>query len=175
MLSAGHAALQTFIADHLMSLGWTVMPEVSFAYYSDRGSIDILAWHADSRTLLVIEIKTEIVDVPDLLHVADRKRRVAPRIARDRGLRPSQIATWLVVADSSVNRARARRFAALLRASFPVGTREMWKWVAQPTGTVGGLSFVSIYNPDGVKQRVTSRKRVRVPKGRQSKRDSEST
>lgn len=36
------------------------MPEVSFSIYGQRGVIDILAWHAATRSLLVIELKTEM-------------------------------------------------------------------------------------------------------------------
>ncbi len=60
-------------------------PEVSFAVYGERGVIDILAWHPGERALLVIELKTEIVDIQDLIGTVDRKRRLARVVARDRG------------------------------------------------------------------------------------------
>lgn len=49
------------------------MPEVSFSIYGERGVIDLLAWHGPSRTLLVIELKTEVVDAAEMLGVLDRK------------------------------------------------------------------------------------------------------
>ncbi len=55
-------------------------------------SIDLLAWHAPTRTLLVIEIKTELVDVGDLLSVMDRKVRLAPEIGAGRRWRPRRVA-----------------------------------------------------------------------------------
>lgn len=86
MLSARHSTLQDVVARWLISLpGWTVVPEVSFAIYAERGVIDLLAWHAPTETLLVIEVKTEIVDLQDVLGVLDRKTRLASRFARERG------------------------------------------------------------------------------------------
>ena len=46
----------------LLSLGWQVLPEVSFSHYGDRGSIDVLAWRDDH--LLVIEVKGSIAAAP---------------------------------------------------------------------------------------------------------------
>ena len=51
-----HAAMTDLVARWLTSLGWEVAPEVSFSYYGERGSSDLLCWHAASRTLLVVEI-----------------------------------------------------------------------------------------------------------------------
>ena len=44
-------------AELLQSLGWQTRSEVSYSVYGERGSIDVLAWHAPSRTLLVVEVK----------------------------------------------------------------------------------------------------------------------
>jgi Holliday junction resolvase-like predicted endonuclease len=164
MLNAGHAGLQNEVAAWLVKQGWSVFPEVSFAYFGERGSIDLLAWHAPTRTLLIIEIKTELVDISDLLHVSDRKLRLAPRVARDRGMNPAVIATWLVVADTSANRRRAGQHTELLRAAFPARTVEMRRWVASPTGRVAGLSFWANSNPGGAKHKAAARKRVRLAK-----------
>jgi hypothetical protein len=62
-----------------------VVPEVSFSIFGERGVIDVLAWHAATRTILVIELKTVIADVNELIGNVDRKRRLAPRVAAERG------------------------------------------------------------------------------------------
>ena len=63
-----------------------VAPEgAPFSVYGERGVIDMLIWHPARRALLVVELKTEIVDVNELLGTLDRKRRLAKRIARERG------------------------------------------------------------------------------------------
>lgn len=79
LINAGHSALHEKVAQYLAELGgWEIAPEVSFAIYGERGIIDILAWHAASLTLLVIEFKTEIVDVQATLGTFDRKIRLPP-------------------------------------------------------------------------------------------------
>ena len=58
LLTADHAALHEAIARHFAGLsGWEIAPEVTFNVYGERGVIDILAWHAAGRALLIIELK----------------------------------------------------------------------------------------------------------------------
>ena len=40
--------------------------EVSFSVYGERGSIDILAFHASTGSLLVIEIKSVVPDMQSI-------------------------------------------------------------------------------------------------------------
>ena len=122
------------VARALLSIpGWVLAPEVSFSVYGERGVIDILAWHAATRTLLVIELKTEIVDVNEVMGTLDRKRRLAPMIARERGWIPAHVAVWLVVAGSSTNRRRVRSHGTTLRAAFPT-RRQTIGSLAAPAG-----------------------------------------
>jgi hypothetical protein len=65
--------------------GWSVVAEVSFAIYGERGVVDLLAWHEATDSLVVIELKTAIVDIDEILGTLDRKRRLAVRIAAERG------------------------------------------------------------------------------------------
>jgi Holliday junction resolvase-like predicted endonuclease len=110
MLAAGHAALHEEVAAALLAEpGWRVLPEVSFSIWGERGVIDILAWHEPTRSLLVIELKTELVDFNELLGTLDRKSRLARQIAAERGwTNPSSVSVWVVVVDSSTSRRRAR-------------------------------------------------------------------
>jgi hypothetical protein len=122
--------------------GWLADPEVSFSIYGERGVIDILAWHAPTRTLLVVELKTELVDVNDLMGSCDRKRRLAIEIARQRGWDPSSVSTWVLLADSRTNRRALAHHASVLRAKFPVDGRGVRRWLGRPTGPINGLSFL---------------------------------
>ena len=79
---------------------WVAVPEVTFSIFGERGAIDILAWHAPTRSLLVIVLKTELVDVQETVGTLDRKVRLATRIARERGWDPLTVSTWLLVAES---------------------------------------------------------------------------
>jgi transcriptional regulator with XRE-family HTH domain len=60
LVDRGHAALAEALIHRLEGDGWTVAPEVSFSDFGDRGSVDLLAWHPATRTLLVVELKTEL-------------------------------------------------------------------------------------------------------------------
>ncbi len=146
MLSAGHSALNEAVSRRLVDLdGWEFAPEVSFSIFGERGVIDILAWHAASRSLLVIELKTELVDFNELLGTIDRKRRHAAEIARERGwlARASSVSVWVIVADSSTSRRRAADHATMLRAAFPLDGRAIRSWLARPGRAIGCLSFWS--------------------------------
>jgi transcriptional regulator with XRE-family HTH domain len=60
LLSRRHSLLaESFAAFVGSQPGWTVEPEVSFSIYGGRGVVDLLAWHAATVHLLVIELKTE--------------------------------------------------------------------------------------------------------------------
>ena len=142
-LSAAHSRLHEQVARRLGSLsGWEFAPEVSFSMWGERGVIDILAWHAPTRSLLVIELKTELVDLNELLGTLDRKVRLATKVAAGRGwLRPSSVSVWLVVVDSSTSRHRAREHGTMLRSALPDDGRTMRRWLARPSGRVAALSF----------------------------------
>lgn len=173
MLSAGHSALNEAVSRRLVDLdGWEFAPEVSFSIFGERGVIDILAWHAASRSLIVIELKTELVDFNELIGTIDRKRRHAAEIARERGwlAQASSVSVWVIVADSSTNRRRAADHATMLRAAFPLDGRAIRSWLARPVGAIGCLSFWSSSLPGTATApspaiRAT-RHRIRVPRER---------
>jgi transcriptional regulator with XRE-family HTH domain len=96
LLNARHSALHEQVARNLARrAGWIFQPEVSFAFFSERGVIDILAFHPARRALLVIELKTDIADVNELVGTIDRKARHALKIAAERG--------WAVGPDVTVS------------------------------------------------------------------------
>jgi hypothetical protein len=104
---ADHSALADAWARWLESNGWLVRPEISFNRYGDRGRIDLLAYHPIARALLVIEVKTAIVDVQELLGTLDVKTRVARFVAADVGWHAVAVVPCLLVADSSTARRAA--------------------------------------------------------------------
>ena len=142
LLGARHSALHEAVATRFATLpGWTAVPEVTFSIYGERGAIDVLAWHEPTRTLLVIELKTEIVDVQELIGTLDRKRRLAPKIAAERGWRPAVVATWVILAEGRTNRRRVDAHRTVLRAALPADGQAMQAWLSVPTGTIAALSF----------------------------------
>lgn len=162
LLNAGHSAMHELVVGILTAAGWEVVPERSFSIWGERGIVDLLAWHAPSRTLLVVELKTEIVDVQRLIGTVDRYRRLAPAIVRDLRWEPAAVATWVAVAESPTNRRRVREHAAVLRAAFPADGRAVAGWLRHPTGALRALSFLSNARvADRIAAR-SSRRRVRA-------------
>ena len=144
LLASGHSALHESVARHLGGLhGWQFASEVSFSNYADRGVIDLLAWHEPTRSLLVIELKTEFVDMNELIGTLDRKFRNAAQIARERGwlADAASVSLWVIVADSSTNRRRATEHTTMLRHAYPVDGRAIRGWLRKPSGPVRCLSF----------------------------------
>jgi transcriptional regulator with XRE-family HTH domain len=144
LTNARHAALAEFVVTWLAKLdGWTVRPEVSFAFYADRGIVDVLGWHPARAAVLIVELKTEIVDVGELLGTLDRKRRVARQIAEQLGWRATGVGVCLLIADSMTNRRRVDAHAATLRAALPGDGRTLRRWLGEPIGDLRAMRFVS--------------------------------
>jgi len=149
LLNARHSELHELVARHIAQLpDWVAQPEVSFAVYGERGVIDILAWHPGRRALLVIELKTDIADVNELIGTVDRKGRLAQQIALERGwIRrdqpPPSVSIWVIVADGATNRRRVGAHQAMLRAAFPTDGRSVRGWLRDPRRPIRALSFCS--------------------------------
>jgi hypothetical protein len=140
---------------------WHNAPEVSFAIYGERGVIDILAWHASSRILLVIELKIEVVDVNELMGKVDVKGRLAAQIARKLGWDPVTVGAWVIVSDSCTNRRGLRQHASVLRAAFPTDGRSIEGWLKRPAGPIACLSFWSTTHEQDPYASFAAVKRVR--------------
>lgn len=170
VMNANHAALHESLARHLESLpGWIWRPEVSFSIYGERGVVDILAWHSESRSLLIIELKTLLVDPQELTATMGRRVRLGRRIAEEQGWKPVTVSAWVVVQDGSTNRRRGAAHAGILRAAFPLDGRAMRRWLRDPVGRVSVLSFWSDVAPTPVRTTTTQTRRVRRPASGQSR------
>ena len=111
----------------------------------------------------MIELKTEIVDVQDLLGSVDRKRRLVAKVVRERGWIPLAVATWVLVADGSTNRRRVRDHQRMLRAALPASGWEMRRWLRAPDGAIDALSFLSDARGGGLMRSRRPQKRIRPP------------
>jgi len=164
LLDARHAAMHETMAVLLGSLdGWQFEPEVSFSIYGERGIIDVLAWHPGRRMLLVIELKTEIVEVSGLLGSMDRRRRLAPQIAARFGWAAVAVSTWVVVADSRTNRRALAAHANVLRAKMPIDGRGIAGWLRDPAKRFDALSFLPHRHAVTVRRPVAPVRRVQAP------------
>ena len=138
----------------LRGLGWIVLPEVTFSIYGERGSIDVLAFHPATGSLLVIEVKSAVPDVQATLAGLDRKRRLAPRIAREDGWRVTSVSAWLVLPNDRTARRRVEAHEATFRAALPGATLDMRRWAKAPHGAVAGVVFVSAMQGAGSRHRI---------------------
>ncbi len=121
---AAHASIVERVAFVLRARGWEVVVEFSFNRYGERGSVDLVGWHAPTRTLLIVEVKTALVDLQDLLGTLDRKRRVVPlELARERGWRATQVGVILAARATSSSRRIVQRHAATFGAALPSSNR----------------------------------------------------
>ncbi len=166
VLDERHARLLGATARWLAGLGWTTMAEVSYSEWGERGSIDLLAWHEATGTLLVIEIKTELVSLEATLRKHDEKVRLAPRVARERlGWLARTTARLIVFPDDRTERARIAAQAAVLEPAYPVRAYAARRWCRLPTGPFSGLLFLKA-DPDRRRRPINGpRLRVSAPNG----------
>ena len=144
LLDERHADLVGRVTVMLRRHGWEVVPEATYSEFGERGSIDLLAWHARTRTLLVVEVKTEITSIEETLRRHDAKVRLAPKLARDRfGDTPRVVARLLVIAEGPTNRRRIGRSAPVLDAAYPHRGGLVRTWLRSPVRGMAGLLFVT--------------------------------
>lgn len=155
--TADHAALVEAIVRELLALGWEARVEVSFSELGERGFIDILAWHAPTRTLLVIEVKTQIVDVGETAGVLDRKRRLGPRVAAALGWDPAHVSTALVVRKTRTNERLVADHRATFAGLLPLGTRSFRAWLRHPKGVIGAVAFWAVVSASNSRRRAVGR------------------
>jgi transcriptional regulator with XRE-family HTH domain len=162
LLDEAHAGIVEELVEWLRTHGWEVAVEVSFSRYGERGSIDVLAWNPGRRALAVFEVKSVTPDMQAMLVALDRKARLGPAIARDRGWHPAVVARILVLADTSTNRRRLGRFGSMIDAALPAGTREVRRWLEDPRAPgIAGVWFLAHDRPTA---RISGgRRRVRPP------------
>ena len=164
LLDEGHATLVDLVVSVLGTAGWEVALEVTFNQYGDRGAIDVLGWHPAGRSLLIVEVKSTIPDAQATLAPLDRKARLGPKVARDRGWDPATVSRLLVVTESPTNRRRVERFGELFAAALPARNREVRRWLHAPRGAISGLLFFSNVNEASTRRSTAGRIRVRPPR-----------
>jgi transcriptional regulator with XRE-family HTH domain len=142
MLYEDHSAIVEAVTRRLRREGWDTAAEVTFSVYGERGSIDILAWHPPTRSLLVIEVKTMIASAEETLRRLDVKVRLARQVGQERfSASAESVARLLVVADTTTNRRRVARLVAT--GATTMGTnRQVRRWLRSPSGDLRGTLFV---------------------------------
>jgi transcriptional regulator with XRE-family HTH domain len=164
LLDEGHARLVDVFTGRLRAIGWDVAIEATFSVYGERGSIDVLAFHPATRSLLVVEVKTVVPDLQSMIATLDRKTRLGPGIAADRGWSCGSVSRLLVVERGSTSRDRVRRMGAAFATAFPQRGAVVRPWLVSPSDAISGLMFVRSANPGSVTVPLAGRQRVRTPR-----------
>ena len=167
LLDADHAQLSATVVRRLQADGWETRIEVTYADRGSSGSIDILAFHRATQTLLVIEVKTEVPSAEATLRKLDEKVRIAAAVARDRfGWLAKTVSELLVLQDTSTNRRRIAMHAPLFDSALPDSGTHVRRWLASPSGRLVGLLFLSPSTGSTVITRRGGRHRIRHGSGR---------
>ncbi len=164
LLDERHAATVDVVVAIFRRCGWEVDVEVSFSIYGERGSIDVVGRHRPTGFLAVVEVKASIGDVNQTVIGLDRKARLAPRIAVERGWACTGVARLLAIADNRTSRSRVARHDVTFMTAFPLRGRACLAWLNAPIRPVpSGLLFARL--PD---VRSTDRMRQRLRPKRSS-------
>jgi transcriptional regulator with XRE-family HTH domain len=164
LLDEDHAHLVGRCAAVLRKDGWATDLEYTFNVYGERGSVDIVAWHAGTRSLLIVEVKSSIVDLQDLLSTVDRKVRLVPAlVAAQHGWRPTVVSKLVFAPATTRNRRIIAEHESVLHVAFPARGRDARRWVGQPAGALSALwlARIATTRADGTAAR--ARMRIRVP------------
>lgn len=165
LLDERHSGLVGRVVDELTRRGWQVGVEVSYAHYGERGSIDVLGWRAATRSLLVVEVKTDLTSVEAMLRKLDEKARLAPEI-HSGASRPAQVSRLVVLAATPTLRRRSARHASVLDTALPARGAAVRAWLKRPAGELRGLLFLSDSAPGAVIHHRGGSERVRRSVGR---------
>ena len=160
-----HSSMVDEVVRRLAAEGWETMVEFSFNDFGDRGSVDVLAWHAERRALLVIETKSRLANLQETCRSLDIKARVVPRLAAQaRGWRAEAVGVVLVVQESGRERAAVARRGAIFSASFPARTIVIRRWIRRPSAPLRGLWFLRFANTSCAKRKFGVGRPVRKPR-----------
>lgn len=169
LVDRGHAALVDHVVASLRADGWVTRVEVTFNHFGERGSADIVAWHAETRILLIVEVKTMIGDIQATTSTFERKVRIVPdALQAEEGWKARTVARLLVIAETHANRAVVRDHEAIFDTIWPARTIETRHWLRQPNVRrdgerrgFGGIWFLPFERAGAAAAKVRHVQRVR--------------
>lgn len=147
LLDEDHSTMVAEAARRLEALGWAVDVEVTYSEWGERGSIDLLGVRATERTIVVVEVKTDVASSEAVGRKVDEKVRLAPIIvARRWGWTPTTTGRLVVMPDTMRLRRLIERHEVIGRM-FPVDAVAIRRWLRRPEGPMSGLWFISNTRP----------------------------
>jgi transcriptional regulator with XRE-family HTH domain len=143
LVDARHARIVRAVVARL-DPDWQVLVEYTFNHFGDRGSVDVLAWHAARRALLLVEVKSELDSLEAVLRSMDVKIRVVPGLTtREKGWRIASIGSILVLPDESTARRAVNRLGPVFDVALPSRTVSVRRWLRSPAGPMRGIWFLA--------------------------------
>lgn len=162
LLDAAHAAIVNEVVAMLRGAGWEVLVEYTFNHYGERGSVDVVGWHPRRRCLLVVEVKSRLLDVQATIAALNRKVRVVRRLLADeRGWVAESVGVVLVAEEMTANRSIVARHRDIFGASFPDRGWAARRWLRRPAGALSAVWFLRPSNRVTGTRARSGRKRVR--------------
>src|SRR4051812_3007149 len=138
-----HAVCVPYTEKHLVRGGWRTATEVEIGNGRSRGWIDLLAFRAENRALLVIEIKTEIHDIGQIQRTLGWYERSAWHAASTCGWRPRSVSTLLLVLDTVETDARIRANRDTVHGELPTRGHDLGGWLTHSGGSpIRGLALI---------------------------------
>jgi transcriptional regulator with XRE-family HTH domain len=155
LLDQRHAELMAALANEFAKAGWKTIPEVTYAHFGERGSIDLLGVHDATRSVAVAEVKSQLNSLEETLRRHDVKVRLAPGIVRDRvGWSPRHVSRILVLPEDRTARRRVAAHSAVLEAALPARGHAIRAWLRHPVGSLAGIWFLPPTHPGTHRQRL---------------------
>jgi transcriptional regulator with XRE-family HTH domain len=139
-----HGRCSAYVERRLQAAGWQTAREVELVQGRSHGWIDLLVFDLLRETLLIIEIKSALVDLGMVERQLAWYERSAAGAARRLGWRPRRVVSWLIVLSSDEVEAVLRNNSGLLARTFPSRASEMLAWLSsRRDGPLGrGLALI---------------------------------
>ena len=116
---AVHAWCSGYVDRRLRRAGWMTERKVEIVQGRHHGWIDLVAFDPSTATMIVIEVKTQLVDVGAVERQVAWYERSASSVARQRGWRVDNVGTWLLLLATDEVEESIRINRAVLAIAFP--------------------------------------------------------
>ncbi len=129
----------------LRRYGWETAVEFTFNHFGERGSVDVLAFHAAARVLLIVEVKSRLTDLQAFLASFGRKVRLVPGLVTN-GARLGQRRVGSAARRHGHEGQPGRGSATSdhFATELPGRSAEVTRWLRDPDGPIAAIWFVEL-------------------------------
>jgi hypothetical protein len=132
-----HAHCVAYFVRRLTAAGWVAKREVEISNARSHGWIDVLAYRAADRVLLVVEMKTEIEDLGRIERAMTWYEHEAPLACGRLGWLVRSVVGALIVLDTGATQTRLRLNRDALAQTFPMPPDVLRRIVEFPGVAIG--------------------------------------